>query len=128
MFAAPLNSRTFLKVITKNFDKRTSGAFAKESRRLLSKWILLEFSAGAAAEAVAVGTRAAGTAVVLDGVVRFGLGGVGVGVHHQRHFGKRRHGAEQAQQQGRKQRKPFLFYTLFSPFKAEMQAGSSAEH
>ena len=66
----------------------------------MSKWILLEFSARAAAEAVAVGTRPAGTAVVLDGVVRFGFGGVGVGVHHQRHFGKRRQGAEQAQQQG----------------------------
>ena len=46
----------------------------------------LEFSAGAAAEAVAVGTRAAraARAVVLDGVVRFGLGGVGVGVLHHR--------------------------------------------
>ena len=73
MFAAPLNSRTFPKAITKNSDKRPAAAFAKK--------------------AAAVGTRAAGTAVVLDGVVRFGLGGVGVSVHHQRHFGKRRQGA-----------------------------------
>ena len=51
-----------------------------------------------------------------------------VGVHHQRHFGKRRYGAEQAQHQCRKQRKQFLFHTLFPPFKAGMQAGSSAEH
>ena len=51
-----------------------------------------------------------------------------VGVHHQRHFGKRRYGAEQAQHQCRKQRKQFLFHTLFPPFKAGWQAGSSAEH
>ena len=51
-----------------------------------------------------------------------------VGVHHQRHFGKRRYGAEEAQHQCRKQRKQFLFHTLFPPFKAGWQAGSSAEH
>ena len=42
MFAAPLNSRTFLKVITKNSDKRPAAAFAKKAAAgLLSKFFVM---------------------------------------------------------------------------------------
>ena len=43
-----------------------------------------------------------------------------VGVHHQRHFGKRRHGAEQAQQQGCQQRKQGFLHKAVSPFQSRM--------
>lgn len=42
MFAAPLNSRTFLKVITKNSDKRPAAAFAKKAAAgLLSEFFVM---------------------------------------------------------------------------------------